>query len=72
MTLMSKNTDIDTIANRLTTAQDNIRLATEKCSRSATNVKLMAVSKIKPIELINQAYEWGQRIFGENYAQELA
>jgi hypothetical protein len=32
----------------------------------------MAVSKTKPIELINQAYEWGQRIFGENYAQELA
>lgn len=35
------------------------------------NVKLIAVSKTKPIELIYQAYNCGQRDFGENKALEL-
>jgi pyridoxal phosphate enzyme (YggS family) len=34
-------------------------------------VKLIAVSKTKPDSLILEAYEAGQRIFGENKAQEL-
>lgn len=32
---------------------------------------LVAVSKTKPIESILEAYEHGQRDFGENYVQEL-
>ena len=36
------------------------------------HVKLVAVSKTKPVELIREAYEAGHRIFGENKAQELA
>lgn len=35
------------------------------------NVKLVAVSKTKPIEDIKEAYEGGYRIFGENKPQEL-
>lgn len=35
-------------------------------------VKLIAVSKTKPNEAIVEAYQSGQRIFGENKAQELA
>jgi hypothetical protein len=35
------------------------------------NVTLVAVSKTKPIEAILDAYEIGQRIFGENKVQEL-
>jgi pyridoxal phosphate enzyme (YggS family) len=35
------------------------------------NVKLVAVSKTKPIEDIQEAYDAGQRVFGENKAQEL-
>jgi len=35
------------------------------------NVTLVAVSKTKPNELIKEAYSSGQRIFGENKAQEL-
>jgi len=35
------------------------------------HVKLIAVSKTKPNELIMEAYEAGQRDFGENYVQEL-
>lgn len=37
-----------------------------------SNVKLIAVSKTKPIELINEAYQSGYKIFGENKVQELA
>ena len=36
-----------------------------------SNVTLVAVSKTKPNELIEEAYNSGQRIFGENKAQEL-
>ena len=35
------------------------------------NVTLVAVSKTKPLEDINKAYELGQRDFGENKVQEL-
>ena len=34
-------------------------------------VKLVAVSKLKPVEDIMEAYQAGQRAFGENYATEL-
>lgn len=36
-----------------------------------TGVKLIAVSKTKPLESITEAYNAGQRIFGENTVQEL-
>ena len=32
---------------------------------------LVAVSKTKPIELIEEAYDDGARVFGENRVQEL-
>lgn len=35
------------------------------------NVKIVAISKTKPNEDIIKAYEAGQRVFGENKAQEL-
>ena len=36
-----------------------------------SNVTLVAVSKTKPNEMVMEAYEAGQRDFGENYVQEL-
>jgi len=36
-----------------------------------STVKLVAVSKFNPVEAIQQAYEAGQRIFGESRPQEL-
>ena len=48
---------------------DNIRrLKTELPS----TVELVAVSKFKPVEAIREAYDAGQRSFGENRPQELA
>lgn len=35
------------------------------------DVRLVAVSKTKPVEMLMECYEAGQRVFGENYAQEL-
>lgn len=36
------------------------------------HVTLVAVSKTKPAEMIQEAYDLGQRVFGENRVQELA
>lgn len=38
----------------------------------SVNVRLVAVSKTKPIEDLEEAYQAGQRVFGENQVQELA
>ncbi|KAA3437989.1 YggS family pyridoxal phosphate-dependent enzyme [Rufibacter hautae] len=38
---------------------------------SGTNCRLIAVSKTHPVELIREAYDGGQRAFGENKAQEM-
>ena len=68
---MSKNSDINNIATQLLNAQNNIKNVAQKYNRSASAVTLMAVSKTKPVEDVIAAYNAGQRIFGENYAQEL-
>lgn len=59
-----------TIADRLAIAQCRIAQAAQKCARQAHNIRLLAVSKTKPIEDIIAAYHAGQRCFGENYVQE--
>ena len=41
-------------------------------SQLPQGVRLVAVSKFHPIERLQEAYDAGQRIFGENRAQELA
>ena len=43
----------------------------EVTSKLPEGVKLVAVSKFHPVEELAQAYEAGQRLFGENRAQEL-
>lgn len=42
-----------------------------KSTLDKKNVKLIAVSKTKPISAIKILYDLGQRAFGENYVQEL-
>lgn len=43
----------------------------EIANKIPENVRLVAVSKTKPNELIREVYNAGQRVFGENKAQEL-
>lgn len=50
---------------------DNINKACEIAGRSKDEVTLIAVSKTKPEELIEEAYSTGIREFGENKVQEL-
>ncbi|WP_205504391.1 YggS family pyridoxal phosphate-dependent enzyme [Rufibacter psychrotolerans] len=51
------------------TIQENIHDFQQKLA--GTNCRLIAVSKTHPVELIREAYEGGQRAFGENKAQEM-
>ena len=60
---------IDIKAN-LTIVEQQILNACEKCHRNKQDVTLLAVSKTKPIDLIEQAYRAGQLSFGESYIQE--
>lgn len=59
-----------TIANNLNRINQQIRLLEAKYQRPKHSVQLLAVSKTKPIADILQAYQEGQRAFGENYVQE--
>ena len=49
--------------------KDNIKTIQEELRD--TNARLVAISKTKPESLIQEAYDFGQRVFGENKAQEL-
>jgi pyridoxal phosphate enzyme (YggS family) len=61
-----------TIAAGLAAVRDRIDRAARAASRDPAGVTLVAVSKTKPPAAIREAYDAGQRDFGENYAQELA
>jgi len=50
--------------------QQSGRLTTSLNNKKLLPVTLLAVSKTKPINLIEQAYNAGQTNFGENYLQE--
>uniref|UniRef100_A0A9I9D6U9 Pyridoxal phosphate homeostasis protein n=1 Tax=Cucumis melo TaxID=3656 RepID=A0A9I9D6U9_CUCME len=47
------------------------RQAAERSGRNFDQVRVVAVSKTKPVSLIRQVYDAGHRCFGENYVQEL-
>lgn len=59
------------VKENLAAVRERIAKAAVAAGRDPATVKLVAVSKTKPAELIREAYDAGQRDFGENYAQEL-
>lgn len=59
-----------TIANRLQTALESIQTTAHSAGRAPSEITLLAVSKTKPISAIKEAFQAGQRCFGENYVQE--
>jgi hypothetical protein len=59
------------IGARLSQVRSDIEAACRACGRDPAEVGLVAVSKTKPSADIREAFAWGQRDFGENYAQEL-
>jgi hypothetical protein len=60
-----------TIADNLEAIRDRIAAAAERSSRKSDDVELLAVSKTFPVEVIQQAVDDGQTLFGENKVQEL-
>jgi len=58
------------IAENLTEIKERIKKAAEKSPQTDKNVTLVAVSKTFPSSSIREAYEAGQKIFGENKVQE--
>jgi hypothetical protein len=58
------------IASNLERLQNEIANACARAHRDLNSVALMAVSKMHPAEDVREAYEAGQRLFGENRVQE--
>ena len=53
-------------------ARDRIARAARAAGRPPETVRLVAVSKTQPAERVRDAWQLGQRAFGENYVQEAA
>ena len=60
-----------TISTNLARINELIRAAAEKAGRDPASVRLVAVSKTRPTADIRDAFQAGQKVFGENYIQEL-
>lgn len=61
---------MNSIAEHIKEVRNEIAQVCLTHQRAPQSVRLIAVSKTKPIELIQAAYEAGQQDFGENYVQE--
>lgn len=59
------------VQENLKNVEQKIQTACDKCGRARDEVTLIAVSKTKPIEMLQEAYDYGCRDFGENKVQEL-
>ena len=51
--------------------RERIRAAEKRAGREPGSVKLICVTKTKPVPLLEEAYQAGERIFGENRVQEI-
>ena len=59
------------IAEQLQTVRNEITEACKRSGRNPEEVTLIAVSKTKPVSMIEEAIQAGQTVFGENKVQEL-
>ncbi len=60
------------ICHHISNLSQEIAKAVTQCQRPTGSVKLLAVSKTRPLDEIRIAASCGHTCFGENYAQELA
>ncbi len=58
------------ILSNLQATREAVAKATIEAHRAVGDVHLLAVSKTFPAEAVREAYQGGQRAFGENYLQE--
>ena len=59
------------LKENLEQVQKNVCAACEKAGRNRNEVTLIAVSKTKPVEMLQEIYDCGVRDFGENKVQEM-
>ncbi|MBE5976388.1 YggS family pyridoxal phosphate-dependent enzyme [Lacrimispora xylanisolvens] len=59
------------VKENLLIVENRIKEACKRCGRDRSEVTLIAVSKTKPADMIQEAYQWGIRDFGENKVQEI-
>lgn len=59
------------IRENLSAVEEKISKACKRVNRKPEDVTLIAVSKTKPIEMIEEAIACGKKEFGENKAQEM-
>ena len=59
------------VAENLKTIRERVDAACERAGRRPEEVALIAVSKTKPLSMLQEAYEAGARDFGENKVQEI-
>ena len=59
------------LKENLTKVEENIQKACDKAGRKRSEVTLIAVSKTKPVEMLQEIYDEGIREFGENKVQEM-
>ena len=64
---MTSNPDL---ARRFEAVLHRIKTAAESAQRDPAQVRLLAISKLHPLEKIEAVHALGQRAFGENYVQE--
>ncbi|KAL8103996.1 uncharacterized protein LOC141679078 isoform X1 [Apium graveolens] len=58
-------------ATALRSVLHRVNNAAVKFGRNADQIKVVAVSKTKPVPLLREVYDAGHRFFGENYVQEI-
>lgn len=58
------------IASNLDQIYDQVKLAARNSGKDPDGIRVLAVSKTFTSSEIDQAYAWGQRVFGENRVQE--
>ena len=59
------------LVDNLREVEENIAAACKRANRSRDEVTLIAVSKTKPVSMLEEIYNEGIRDFGENKVQEL-
>jgi len=58
------------LAQNLELVEQRIRAAAARCGRRREDIRLIAVTKKFPAQVLREAYAVGLRDFGENYVQE--
>jgi hypothetical protein len=59
------------LESNLKKVEENICLACKRAGRDRSEVTLIAVSKTKPVPMLEEVYDLGARDFGENKVQEM-